>query len=133
MAEGGLAAFGRRAQKADIQSQRDRRVNRRGSQRWSWMPVEAGGARPRNFKKACTMVKRRKEEEIVGVLEFEGRTSEDPEVMKWLAEHKAQNGGKIRVSRGSTGVRVAFSKAADMALWQARSQQGGKGKRSPRS
>ena len=50
------------------------------------------------------MVKRRKEEEIVGVLEFEGRTSEDPEVMNWLAEHKAQNGGKIRVSRGSTGV-----------------------------
>ena len=32
--------------------------------------------------------------------------------MQWLAEHKAQNGGKIRVSRGSTGVRVAFSKAA---------------------
>ncbi len=89
--------------------------------------------RAENFKKACTMVKRRKEEEIVGVLEFEGRTSEDPEVMKWLAEHKAQNGGKIRVSRGSTGVRVAFSKAADMALWQARSEQGGKGKRSPRS
>jgi hypothetical protein len=79
------------------------------------------------------MVKRRKEEEIVGVLEFEGRTSEDPEVMKWLAEHKAQNGGKIRVSRGSTGVRVAFSKAADMMLWQARSGQGDKRKRSPRS
>ncbi len=97
------------------------------------MPVEAGDARPRNLKKAYTMVKRRKEEEIVGVLEFEGKTSEDPEVMKWLAEHKAQNGGKIRVSRGSTGVRVAFSKAADMALWQARSEQGGKGKRSPRS
>jgi hypothetical protein len=79
------------------------------------------------------MVKRRKEEEIVGVLEFEGRTSEDLEVMKWLAEHKARNGGKIRVSRGSTGVRVAFSKEADMALWQARSEQGGKGKRLPRS
>ena len=85
------------------------------------------------MKRACTMVKRRKEEEIVGVLEFEGRTSEDPEVMQWLAEHKAQNGGKIRVSRGSTGVRVAFSKAADMALWQARSEQQGKGKRSPGS
>ena len=79
------------------------------------------------------MLKRRKEEKIVGVLEFEGRTSEDPEVMKWLAEHKAKNGGKIRVGRGSTGVRVAFSKAADMALWQARSEQGGKRKRSPRS
>jgi hypothetical protein len=75
------------------------------------------------------MVKRRKEEEIVGVLEFGGRTSEDPEVTQWLAEHKAQNGGKIRVSRGSTGVRVAFSKAADMALWRARSEQRDKGKR----
>ena len=79
------------------------------------------------------MVKRRKEEETVGVVEFEGRTGEDAEVMKWLAERKARNGGKIRVSRGSTGVRVAFSKEADMVLWQARSEQGGKGKRSPRS
>jgi hypothetical protein len=79
------------------------------------------------------MVKRRKEEEFVGVLEFEGRTSEDPEFMKWLAEHRVQKGGKIRVSRGSTGVRVAFSKVADMVLWRARSEQGGKGKRSPRS
>ena len=79
------------------------------------------------------MVKRRKEEEIVGVLEFAGRTSNDPEVMEWLAEHRAQNGGKIRVSRGSTGVRVAFSKAADMALWQARSEQRGKRTRPPRS
>jgi hypothetical protein len=76
------------------------------------------------------MVKRRKEEEIVGVLEFAGRTSEDPEVIKWLAEHKAQNGGKIRLSQGSTGVRVAFSKAADMAFWQARSEQGSKRNRS---
>ena len=75
------------------------------------------------------MVKRRKEEEIVGVLEFKGKTREDPEVMKWLAEHKAQNRGKTRVSLGGTGVRVAFSKAADMALWQARSEEGGKGKR----
>jgi hypothetical protein len=79
------------------------------------------------------MVKRRKEEEIVGVLEFEGRTSEDAEVMKWLAEHKARNGGKIRVSRGSKGLRVAFTKEADMALWQARSQRAGKGKRSAHS
>ena len=79
------------------------------------------------------MVKRRKEEEIVGVLEFEGRTSEDAEVMKWLADHKARNGGKIRVSRGSKGLRVAFSKEADMALWRARSAQAGKGKQSPHS
>jgi hypothetical protein len=67
------------------------------------------------------MVKRRKEEEIVGVLEFEGRTSEDPEVIAWLADHRAQNGGKIRVSRGVKGLRVAFSKEADLAYWRARS------------
>lgn len=79
------------------------------------------------------MVKRRKEEEIVGVLEFEGRTSEDPEVITWLADHKTHNGGKIRVSQGGKGVRVAFSKEADMALWQARSDRAAKGKRSPPS
>lgn len=79
------------------------------------------------------MVKRRKEEEIVGVLEFEGKTSEDPEVLTWLADHKASNGGKIRLSRGVKGVRVAFEKAADMALWKARSDPGSKGKNSPRS
>ena len=79
------------------------------------------------------MVKRRKEEEIVGVLEFAGRSSEDPEVVQWLAEHKAQNGGKIRVSRGSTGVRVAFSKAADLAYWRARAEQADKASRSSRS
>ncbi len=77
------------------------------------------------------MVKCRQEEEIVGVLEFAGRTSEDPEVMRWLAEHRAQNEGQIRVGRGSTGVGVAFGKAADMALWQARSGRGGKERRSP--
>lgn len=79
------------------------------------------------------MVKRRKEEEIVGVLEFDGKTSEDPEVLTWLADHKASNGGKIRLSKGVKGVRVAFEKAADMALWQARSDPNNKGKRSPRS
>ncbi len=40
------------------------------------------------------MVKRRREEEIAGVLEFEGRTNEDPELMEWLADHKGRNGGK---------------------------------------
>ncbi len=74
------------------------------------------------------MVKRRKEDEFVGVLEFEGRTSDDPDVLTWLADHKAQNGGKIRVSQGGRGVRVAFAKAADMASWKARAD----GKRSPR-
>lgn len=75
------------------------------------------------------MVKRRREEEIAGVLEFEGRTGEDPEVLGWLADHKARNGGKIRVSQGAKGVRVAFSKDADMALWKARSDQAAKAKK----
>ncbi len=113
-------------------------VRQTGQFRWlatlvgDW-PVAARDAPASNIKEAFTMVKRRKEEEIVGVLEFAGKSSEDPEVMTWLSEHKAQNGGKIRVSRGSTGVRVAFSKAADMAHWKARSEQGSKGGRSSRS
>lgn len=51
------------------------------------------------------MVKRRKQEDVAGVLEFEGRTSEDPEIVAWLAEHKAHKRGKVRVSQGGTGVR----------------------------
>ncbi len=74
------------------------------------------------------MVKRRKQEDIAGVLEFEGRTSEDPEVVAWLAEHKARKGGKVRVSQGGTGVRVMFSEKADMALWEARAKQAARGK-----
>lgn len=67
------------------------------------------------------MVKRRKQEEIAGILEFAGRTSEDPEFKDWMADHKSRNGGKLRVSKGATGVRVMFSKEADMEFWQARS------------
>ena len=74
---------------------------------------------PVNFRGA-TVVKRRKEEDIVGVLEFEGKTSEDPEIVAWLAEHKARNGGKIRLSRGLTGFRIAFAKEADIAWWKSR-------------
>ncbi len=69
------------------------------------------------------MTKRRKEEEIAGVLEFEGRSNEDPEFLEWMATHKASNGGKVRVSQGGKGVRVMFAKDADMALWKARSDQ----------
>jgi len=36
------------------------------------------------------------------------------------------NGGKLRVSQGGKGVRVMFSKDADMALWKARSEQAAK-------
>lgn len=69
------------------------------------------------------MVKRQKVDEFAGVLEFEGRTAADPEVVAWLADHKARNGSKIRVSMGGKGVRVAFSKEADMALWKARAEE----------
>ncbi len=79
------------------------------------------------------MVKRRKQEDIAGVLEFEGRTSEDPEVAAWLAEHKVRKGGTIRVSQGGTGVRVMFSEKADMALWEVRAGQAARGKKPPAS
>ena len=69
------------------------------------------------------MVRRHKEEEIAGVIEFEGRNSEDPVFLEWLADHRSRNGGKIRVSKGGKGARVMFSKAADMAFWQQRSDQ----------
>ena len=79
------------------------------------------------------MVRRRKEEEIAGVLEFGGRSSEDADLIEWLADHRARNGGKIRVSQGATGVRVAFTKEADMAMWKARSDQMAKAKKVPTS
>jgi hypothetical protein len=75
------------------------------------------------------MVKRHKVEEIAGVLEFEGKTGEDPEIIDWLAEHKARNGGKIRLSQGGKGIRVAFSKESDMVLWKARSDQAAKARK----
>jgi hypothetical protein len=75
------------------------------------------------------VVKRRKEEDIAGILEFEGRGAGDPEFLEWLADHKARNGGKIRVSQGGKCVRVMFSKDADMALWQRRSEASLKGKK----
>ncbi len=75
------------------------------------------------------MVKRRKQDDIAGVLEFEGRTSEDPEVVAWLAEHKARKGGKIRVSLGGKGVRVMFSEEADLASWKARAETTARGKK----
>ena len=76
------------------------------------------------------MVKRRKQEEISGVLEFAGMTSEDPVFKRWVAEHRAQNGGNPRMSKGATGVRVIFSKEADMAFWKARSEAEAKERKS---
>ena len=75
------------------------------------------------------MVKRRKEDDPAGVLEFEGRRAEDPESVAWLAEHKAQNGGKLRVSRGGTGVRVMFGEQDDLAAWKERAERVGKAKK----
>ena len=79
------------------------------------------------------MVKRRKEEDIAGVLEFKGRNSDDPEFLAWLAEHKASKGGKIRIGKGGTGARVLFSDKADMAVWSARAEQAARGKKVPAS
>ena len=75
------------------------------------------------------MVKRRKQEEIFGVLEFAGLTSEDPVFKRWVAEHRAQNGGNLRMSKGATGVRVMFSKEADMTFWKERSEAEAKGRK----
>jgi hypothetical protein len=72
------------------------------------------------------MVKRHKVEEIAGVIEFEGRSSTDPVFVEWMNSHKAQNRGKVRVSQGSKGVRVMFSKEADLAFWQSCSEQAAK-------
>ena len=79
------------------------------------------------------MVRRHKEEEIAGILEFEGRDTEDPVLLEWLADHRARNGGKVRVSKGGKGARVMFSKAADMAFWQQRSDQLVKGRKAAAS
>ena len=75
------------------------------------------------------MVKRRKDVDVAGVLEFKGRSSDDPEFIAWLAEHKGAKGGKIRVAQGGTGVRVMFSDKADIELWKGRADQASGGKK----
>jgi hypothetical protein len=80
-------------------------------------------------RRVSSVVKRRRQEEIAGVLEFEGQTPEDPEFKKWMEDHRSRNGGKVRVSQGGTGVRVMFSKEADMAFWKARYDQALRGKK----
>jgi hypothetical protein len=64
------------------------------------------------------MVKRTKQQDLAGALEFEGKSAEDPEFAGWLAEHRARKGGKIRVTQGGKGVRVLFSDGADLASWR---------------
>ena len=51
-----------------------------------------------------------------------GCSSEDPAFKRWVAEHRAQNGGNPRMSKGATGVRVMFSEKADMTFWKERSE-----------
>ncbi len=48
---------------------------------------------------------------------FAERSAYDPEFTTWLADHRAGDGGKVRVGKGGTGVRVVFSEATGMA-WQ---------------
>jgi hypothetical protein len=75
------------------------------------------------------MVKRSRQEDVAGVLEFKGRTGEDLEIVAWLAEHRAKKGGKIRVSQGGTGVRIMFSEKADLAAWKTRAEKVASGKK----
>ena len=56
----------------------------------------------RTSKRCALMVKCRKQAGVVGVLEFEGWTSEAPEVSAVLAEHKARKGGRVRVGQSGT-------------------------------
>ena len=70
------------------------------------------------FQEPVAMVKRVKQEDLAGALEFDGKSAKDPEFAIWLAEHRARKGGKIRVTQGGKGVRVLFSDAADMASWR---------------
>jgi hypothetical protein len=69
------------------------------------------------------MVKRIKEEGMAGALEFEGLSRDDPQLQVWLDEHRARNGGKVRVGIGGKGVRVIFARESDMALWKRRSEK----------
>jgi len=75
------------------------------------------------------MVKRRKQEDAVGVLEFAGHSPDDAVFKQWMEDHRSRNGGKVRVSKGATGVRVMFSKEADMAFWKERSEMEAKGQK----
>jgi hypothetical protein len=66
------------------------------------------------------MVKRIKEEGMAGAREFEGLSKDDPQLQVWLDEHRARNGGKVRVGLGGRGVRAIFARESDMAFWKAR-------------
>ena len=80
-------------------------------------------------KEPTIMVKRVKQEDLAGALEFEGCKAEDPEFVTWLAEHRARKGGKIRVTQGGKGVRILFSSAADLAWWKTKWEQAAKARK----
>jgi hypothetical protein len=64
------------------------------------------------------MVKRIKQEDMVGAVELEGIGRDDPRLAQWLEEHRLRNGGKIHVGLGARGVRIVFSREADLRYWQ---------------
>lgn len=64
------------------------------------------------------MVKRIKQEDMAGALELEGVGKDDARLQQWLDEHRARNGGKLRVGLGGKGVRIIFSREADLKYWQ---------------
>jgi hypothetical protein len=72
---------------------------------------------------AGPMVKRIKEEGMAGALEFEGMGKDDPRLQEWLDEHRARNGGKVRVGLGGKGVRVMFARDADLQYWRSHYQR----------
>jgi hypothetical protein len=63
-------------------------------------------------------VKRIKPEDMAGAFELEGIGKVDPRLQLWLEEHRARNGGKIRLGLGGKGVRVMFARDADLRYWQ---------------
>jgi hypothetical protein len=64
------------------------------------------------------MVKRVRQEDMAGALELEGIGKDDPRLQQWLDEHRGRNGGKLRVGLGGRGVRIIFSREADLTYWQ---------------
>ncbi len=64
------------------------------------------------------MVKRIKQEDMAGALELEGIGKDDPRLQQWLDDHRARNGGKLRVGLGGRGARIIFSRQADLEYWR---------------
>ena len=64
------------------------------------------------------MVKRIKQEDLAGALELQGISKDDPQLQQWLEGHRGRNGGKLRVGLGGRGVRIIFSREADLKYWR---------------